>query len=157
MKHINLNQNEIFAIPNSLWSIKGLKFLDLSNNKLGTQKVEGGYLSEAIAECEGLVEFHASGNQLTELPNSLGNLRYLEVLDLKDNKISSLPDSFGCLERLLKLNLDGNCLKVVPACIGNLQTLSELSLAKNQIKAIENDCLIPLGNLVTLTLHQNML
>jgi len=120
LKHINLNQNEIVAIPNSLWTLQNLKFLDISNNKIGTQKVEGGCLSEAIAGCINLVEFHASGNNLTELPNGLGDLKFLEVLDLKDNKIAALPDRFGCLERLLKLNLDGNCLKTVPAAIGGL-------------------------------------
>lgn len=154
---MNLNQNELIAIPNGLWCLKNLKFLDLSNNKIGSQKVDGGYLSEAIAECEQLVEFHASGNMLTSLPESIGDLRFLEVLDLKDNKISGLPDKFGCLERLLKLNLDGNCLQTVPVCVGNLQTLSELSLAKNQIKHIEHDCLVGLRNLVMLSLHQNQL
>lgn len=87
MKYLNLNQNEILAVPNSLWSLKNLKFLDLSNNKIGTEKCEGGYLSEAIAECEQLVEFHCSGNRLTSLPENLGELKYLEILDLKDNKI----------------------------------------------------------------------
>ena len=98
------------AIPNTLWSLKNLKFLDMSNNKIGSQKVEGAYLSEAIADCEQLVEFHASGNYLTSVPQSLGDLKYLEVLDLKDNKIQSLPDRFGNLHRLLKLFMDGNCL-----------------------------------------------
>ena len=94
---------------------------------------------------------------LTFLPESIGDLRYLEVLDLKDNRIIALPDKFGCLERLLKLNLDGNCLQTVPDSLGNLQTLSELSLAKNQIKHIEQDCLTRLCNLVMLSLHQNQL
>ena len=55
-----------------------------------------------------LVEFHASGNMLTSLPQSIGDLKHLEILDLKDNKISSLPEKFGGLGKLLKLNLDGN-------------------------------------------------
>jgi Leucine-rich repeat (LRR) protein len=144
-------------VPNGLWCLKNLKFLDLSNNKIGSQKIDGSYISEAIAECEQLVEFHASGNMLTSLPESIGELRFLEVLDLKDNRINMFPDKFGCLERLLKLNLDGNCLQSVPVCIGNLHTLSELSLAKNQIKIIEQDCLVRLRNLVMLSLHQNQL
>ena len=72
--------------------MKSLKFLDLSNNQIGKQAIDGGYLSESIAEAESLVEFHASGNMLTCLPESIGELKHLEVLDLKGNKINSLPD-----------------------------------------------------------------
>ena len=108
--HLNLNSNQLISIPNGLWNLKNLKFLDISNNKLGSEKVEGGYISEAIAEAELLVEFHASGNLLTSLPESIGDLKHLEILDLKDNKIRSLPEKFGQLEKLLKLNLDGNAL-----------------------------------------------
>lgn len=90
---------------------------------------------------------------LTFVPDAIGELRYLEVLDLKDNKIAKLPDRFGNLERLLKLNLDGNCLTSVPVCLGNLQGLSELSMARNQIKVVEHDCLVLLRNLVMLNLH----
>jgi Leucine-rich repeat (LRR) protein len=54
------------------------------------------------------VEFHVSGNMLTHLPESIGDLVNLEILDLKDNKIRELPVRLGCLSKLLKLNLDSN-------------------------------------------------
>lgn len=98
------------SIPNGLFAIANLKFLDLSNNLLGTSKQVGSYLSEGIGAAQALVEFHASGNSLTSLPESIGELPNLEILDLKDNKIQSLPQKFGCLSKLLKLNLDGNQL-----------------------------------------------
>ena len=72
-------------MPNSLFALPALKFLDLSHNMLFA------YLSEAIGQCQTLVELHIAGNQLTTLPESLGDLENLEVLDLKDNKLISLP------------------------------------------------------------------
>ena len=45
---------------------------------------------------------------MTSLPESLGDLQNLEVLDLKDNKLVSLPHRLGLLSKVIKLNLDGN-------------------------------------------------
>ena len=49
------------------------------------------YLSEAIGQCQTLVELHLAGNQLTQLPESIGDLVNLEILDVKDNKLVALP------------------------------------------------------------------
>ena len=81
-----------------------LKFLDISNNKIGSDG--NGCISEAIASATALVEFRASSNLIFTLPESIGELRNLEVLDLRDNRIEKLPVRFGLLRKLLKLNLD---------------------------------------------------
>jgi Leucine-rich repeat (LRR) protein len=60
--------------------------------------------------CVSLVELRASANQIAALPDSIGNLKNLEVIDLRDNKIEQLPSAFGHLRKLLKLNLDHNML-----------------------------------------------
>jgi len=51
---------------------------------------------------------YVAGNMLTELPHSIGDLKNLEILDLKRNKISFLPVEFGCLTKILKLDLEEN-------------------------------------------------
>lgn len=93
-------------MPNGLFSLKNLKLLDISNNKIGSDGQ--GYISEAIAEAHSLVELRASGNMIVNLPSSIGDLKNLEVIDLRDNRIVDLPDRFGCIAKLLKLNLDQN-------------------------------------------------
>ena len=46
---INFNTNKLTKVPNSLFSIPTLKFLDLSHNELGSNKlVKNACLSEAI-------------------------------------------------------------------------------------------------------------
>ena len=88
------------------------------------------------------------------MPQSIGDLANLEILDVKDNKLMVLPERIGLLgDRLLKLNLDGNMLKVIPAAIGNLTRLSDLSIAKNKLESVEGDCLTNLSALVMLDLH----
>ena len=49
-------------------------------------------------------------NQLTSLPESIGNLSNLEYLDLFYNQITSLPESIGDLSSLLYLMLSSNKL-----------------------------------------------
>ena len=86
-----MNSNCLVSIPNGLFAIENLKFLDLSNNKIGSSNQVGSYLSEGIGAAQALVEFHVSGNMLTNLPESIGELQNLEVLDLKDNRLVALP------------------------------------------------------------------
>jgi Leucine-rich repeat (LRR) protein len=62
LTHVNFNSNKLTNLPASLFTLKNLKFLDISNNEIGTKKVAGSCLSEAIAGATSLVEFHASGN-----------------------------------------------------------------------------------------------
>ena len=84
-----MNTNKLTQVPNSLFSLPTLKFLDLSHNLLGG--VAQAYLSEAIGQAQALVELHLAGNQLSNLPESMGDLANLEVLDIKDNKLLQLP------------------------------------------------------------------
>ncbi|MBP5093899.1 MAG: leucine-rich repeat domain-containing protein, partial [Abditibacteriota bacterium] len=48
------------------------------------------------------------GNNLTSLPESIGNLTNLEFLFLDYNKLTSLPSSIGNLTNLRSLYLGGN-------------------------------------------------
>jgi leucine-rich repeat protein SHOC2 len=104
-----------------------------------------------------LCELKATGNKLSDIPQSIGELgENLEVLDLKGNQIRRLPDAqFGRLSRLLKLNLDENQLTYIPYCFVNLTFLTDLSIAKNRLQDVQDDALHTLKNLVSLDLHQN--
>ena len=86
--NFNMNSNKLSNLPSSLFAIPTLKLLDVSHNQLGTPKVPGSCLSEAIGQCQTLVELHLSGNELTSLPESIGDLVNLEVFQAKDNKLA---------------------------------------------------------------------
>ncbi|KKL06654.1 hypothetical protein LCGC14_2593890, partial [marine sediment metagenome] len=47
-------------------------------------------------------------NQLTALPESIGNLKSLQELDLKYNQLTALPGSMWQLKNLESIDLDGN-------------------------------------------------
>jgi leucine-rich repeat protein SHOC2 len=55
-----------------------------------------------------------SGQNLTELPDSIGQLYSLVKLDLNNNQLVRLPEEIGNLTRLNKLYLSNNQLKALP-------------------------------------------
>jgi Leucine-rich repeat (LRR) protein len=53
------------------------------------------------------------GNKIKSLPDTIGKLKKLNVLNLKDNQLTSLPNSITNLDEenggeLYKINLSGN-------------------------------------------------
>src|SRR5437867_2123058 len=69
---------QLTELPESLWKLRQLQKLNLSNNQLMT-------LPESLAALGALTQLQTlnlSNNQLTALPESLGQLTQLQSLDL---------------------------------------------------------------------------
>jgi len=67
-----------------------------------------------------LTELDLADRNLTEISNSIGNLRNLTHLDLSNNQLETIPTTIGDLENLRYLNLNNNPLINLPASICNL-------------------------------------
>jgi|GEM_PF-6485577 len=96
------------------------------------------------------------GNQLESIPNEIGTLSSLFTLDLDDNNLSYIPDSIGDLYLLGDLYLSGNQLTSLPESIGNLTDLSVLNVDNNQLTDIP-ESLFGLVHLFQLSLSGNQL
>jgi hypothetical protein len=70
---------------------------------------------------------------LGKLPESIGNLKSLKILDLGNNYISEFPESIGNLKALQNLNIPYNQLKSLPDSIKNLKALNKLALHHNRL------------------------
>lgn len=106
---INLNSNEIFNLSRAIGRMKALKRLLVNDNRLKFLPVE-------LFDSNTLEVIHASRNNITELPNAIGNLSStLKCLWLDNNKISALPSNFYLLSRLTELQLEGNYGMVNPS------------------------------------------
>ncbi|CAM9292924.1 unnamed protein product [Lampetra planeri] len=70
-----------------------------------------------------LAELYLHSNNLLSLPNALGSLTCLRVLDLSGNRLTSLPSSLGRLGSLTTLRLTHNHLQQLPPSDNALVTL----------------------------------
>jgi len=150
----NSTQNVSGTFAEELWSLNGLRYLNLARNQL-----EGSITPELgnLTNLEWLVLFD---NQLEgSIPPELGNLTNLISLYLYNNQLEgSIPPELGNLTNLQWLSLYGNALTgSIPAELGNLTNLISLYLYNNQLEGSIPPELGSLTNLQRLYLISNQL
>ncbi|MEL6438100.1 MAG: leucine-rich repeat domain-containing protein [Cyanobacteria bacterium J06621_8] len=79
-------------------------------------------------------ELDLAGMELSELPEAIGQLTNLSLLDFGENSLSSLPPEIGQLTNLTELYLYDNSLSSLPPEIGQLTNLTELYLYDNSLE-----------------------
>ena len=99
------------------------------------------YLPESIGQLKFLQILDLRNNNLTELPESIGNLEFLEELILHDNALKSVPKSIGNLKNLGLLHLHNNNLTTLPETICNLKTWYPIGLSNNKIASLSEKIL----------------
>lgn len=106
-------------------TIRGLKIANWYYNQLSS-------LPDSIGQLTSLSQLWCSYNQLSSLPDSIGQLISLSRFDCSNNELSSLPDSIGQLKSLSLFNCRNNRLRALPDSIGQLKSLSVFSCDNNQ-------------------------
>ncbi|GAB5400248.1 MAG: hypothetical protein Aureis2KO_18330 [Aureisphaera sp.] len=124
-------------------------------------------LNEPVANWPGVtvVDDHVTeirmlfNNLNGELPQSLGNLTELKVLELSFNKINgTIPNTIGSLKKLELLALNGNNLKgALPNSLGNLTNLKQLHLSSNRLSGELPSSLEKLESLEVFNVFDNKL
>ncbi len=97
-----------------------------------------------------------SCTQLKSIPNAIGELQHLEVIEVCRGKLTTLPDTFGGLQSLQSLDLAHNQIIALPTSFGNLKKLEKLSLYDNKLTSFPHHVL-NLPNLCELFLGWNTL
>jgi Leucine-rich repeat (LRR) protein len=102
-------------------------------------------IGKFLAKCKELV---LAENDITTLPDDIGKLPNLLILDASNNRINGLPFEIGQLKTLKELNLANNKLFFAPLTpeLGKLKDLTKLDLSNNQL----DDLPAELGNLASL-------
>eukprot|EP01105_Mastigella_eilhardi_P021640 TRINITY_DN5263_c0_g1_i1.p1 TRINITY_DN5263_c0_g1~~TRINITY_DN5263_c0_g1_i1.p1 ORF type:complete len:531 (-),score=155.04 TRINITY_DN5263_c0_g1_i1:102-1694(-) len=92
-----------------------------------------------------------------DLPEQVGALCGLTVLDLSNNAITSLPASLAGLTQLRRLLLASNDLAVVPPVVRALTQLDTLVLSANELVSFDDEACGALRSLTFLSLACNHL
>lgn len=123
VEEVNLQQNRLQTLPESLWAIDTITSLSLSSNKLQE-------LPPALGQLVNLQTLLVADNCLTAIPEEIGELQLLTELSLAWNKLPTLPDSIGTLASMRTLNVSYNELSELPELDG-CDSLYELWVTGN--------------------------
>lgn len=98
---------------------------------------------------------HTPPSAAAELPDTFGNLKKLETLNLERNSLQALPESILNVKSLKTVNLSGNRLAALPAFLYALTRLDFADLSRNRISVLPPG----IGGLhaVELNLNQNQI
>lgn len=97
---------------------------------------------------------YLAGLGLQALPDEVGALQRLRVVDLRDNGLTDLPlDGWG-LAQVEELDLSGNAFKTVPQALRGCQALRVLRLSDNRLTSLSLDLELP-SELTTLKVDRN--
>ncbi|KAK8985577.1 hypothetical protein V6N11_068830 [Hibiscus sabdariffa] len=166
--------NDGFLFPNDLEKlcINGFHFPDLE--KFCLDYFHGGHPENFIFKIEvypleiklpktnwsgPLKSLEVSSSYLQELPDSIGNLRSLEMLDLSYSSLTgSIPAALGNLTQLKHLDLSENNLSgLFPISVFNLTQLGFLDLSGNNLSGLLPISVFNLTQLGFLDLSRNNL
>jgi len=85
-------------------------------------------------------ELYLKENRIEELPSQLHkSLPLLSNMYLHRNNLVRLPEDLGCLKHLTVLDLSKNHLRGVPESIKDLKALKTLDLSHNQLKELDQN------------------
>ena len=104
---LNLRNNSLSEIPNSITRLTNLQSLDLRHNSLSE-------IPDSITRLTNLKSLDLSNNSLSTIPESITRLTNLKTLYLNSNSISAIPESITRLQKLTRLNLDENPITEPP-------------------------------------------
>ena len=126
---LKLWNKKIQYLPASIGRMRGLWFLDLSDNQIRS-------LPESLGNLENLRYLDLNSTQVTELPESLTRLSHLGTLRLAYTPITRLPDWIGQLQSLQQLDLTGSSITRLPDGLRALQDLEALWIDWTGIAAL---------------------
>lgn len=133
---LDLSGQNYSMIPEDVFKYQNLSALILNNNPITSLA--------GINKLSHLTDLEVGNARLQEVPNEVGELKSLQVLQLYRNQIESIPAGVGKLNELRSLNLSGNKINSFSEEINKLTKLEWLELRGNQLTSQERKRLIKL-------------
>ncbi|TYG78047.1 hypothetical protein ES288_D02G026000v1 [Gossypium darwinii] len=166
LEELDLSNNKISgAIPNWVWK-KSLRYLFLANNHLSSldqllpnqsSTSSQTSLTRPICNLSQLRNFNASHNNLSgTIPNCLGKMNDLYLLDLQGNNFSGMLPKFSKATQLYILKVSENRLEgKLPRSLAECTQLEVLDLGNNKMNDTFPFWLEKLPYLTVLILREN--
>lgn len=125
---LDLSNNQLTDLPDDFAKLHQLKSLFLFNNQFEA-------VPKILADCPKLDMIGLKSNRIQNLPENALPVA-TRWLILTDNQLTKLPNSMGDLNRLQKCMLAGNQLQALPESMANCHNLQLLRISANQLKTL---------------------
>jgi hypothetical protein len=122
---LDLTDNNLSTLPDDLNKLHKLRILFISNNQFKE-------VPSVLATCPNLTMIGFRNNQIDTFEENAVPL-HTRWLILTDNNLKTLPNSMGDLKYLQKCMLSGNKLTTLPKSMVNCHNLELLRIAVNQL------------------------
>lgn len=147
--YLDLRESGLKVLPEELKKLAFLRELRLNENKSIN-------LPNWLGELNSLEILQLNNCELKQFPENIKKITNLKELYLHLDNIKNIPNWISDLKYLEKLSLNRNWLKSVPVSIGKLTNLKELVLKNNYIKELPNS-IFELQSLKKLDINGNPL
>lgn len=121
---LDLSNNALTTLPDSFAQLRNLRVAFFNNNRFEA-------VPEVLAQCPNLSMIGFKANRITAVPATSLPPK-TRWLILTANRIQALPESMGQLPYLQKLMLAGNQLRTLPETMAACHNLELLRIAANQ-------------------------
>jgi len=108
----------------SSFMCESIRWLNLSNNPIGI-------LPDSVSNLRVCRELNLENTQLRQVPPSIGQLTSLERIWLSNNPLSELPSEMSECSQLRALVINGTLIRSLPASFRSLTSLLEISFDRN--------------------------
>lgn len=116
---LNVNNNHLKSLPDSIGNLVGLYELFAENNELT-------HIPELIGQLYSLMTISLAHNHLTSIPKNISSLRHVRVLNLRDNEFTMPPEGIKEFVQNVAIFLENN-----PISLSEGQLLKMLELPHN--------------------------
>ena len=125
---MNYSKTNLTELPTNLNNLINLEELHINNN----------HLKNFQLKFEKLKSFDCSNNQISNI-NVISYFTHLEKLNCSDNEITELPENLGDLSKLIFLDCANNKIEKIPKSMSSLYLLQHLNLSKNELIEVPNE------------------
>eukprot|EP00944_MAST-04C_sp_MAST-4C-sp1_P001012 g1012.t1 len=149
-----LLNNNLVGLPDSVWGNKFLFQLEVDNNNISK-------ISPLLQTAQSLMHFMISNNSLSILPNEIfvnskTNINSkLVSLFVDGNYLKEIPESISYATTLKTFGINNNYIANVPKQIGVLKSLSYIDLRNNSINNLPKGFIDLKDSLTFVYLHNN--
>ncbi len=128
LKALHMGGNYLTKISDPILTLRNLEILEAWDNRIES-------IPNDIGVLEKVWRLHLAGNKITELPFSIGNLP-MKKLYLKHNNVSYVPESIGNWINLDVFGLPLNNLPSLPETINGWKNVRVISVWQNKLRTL---------------------